>query len=43
MVETKDNVLEIFLAISKRWPPEQRRKYLEKIRQDAIDRLEEED
>ena len=36
MIETKDNVLEIFLAISKQWPKEQRDDYLKKIREDAI-------
>ena len=38
-METKDNVLEIFLAISKQWPKKQRDDYLKKIRKDAINKI----
>ena len=34
-IETKDNKLGIFIAISKNWPEEQRRKYLEQLRKEA--------
>jgi len=34
-METKDNKLGIFIAISKNWPEEQRKKYLEQLREEA--------
>ena len=34
MLETKDNKLGIFMAISKHWPKEQREKYLKKMREE---------
>ena len=37
MIETKDNKLGIFMAISKHWPKEQREKYLKMIREENSD------
>lgn len=34
MIETKDNKLGIFMAVSKHWPKEQREAYLKKIREE---------
>ena len=34
MIETKDNKLGIFMAVSKNWPKEQREAYLNKLREE---------
>jgi len=37
LIETKDNKLGIFMAVSKHWPKEQREAYLKKMREENSD------